>query len=161
MSRSLIDHFLRRAIDWLFRVRAVERYLIAAAFSVIVLVFAVPPLVVVVLERVFEVVPDEYRSAVRLLDAAGAWILAMCGIVILVGLCIVGWRLSSESRSNSRKRVIVVEGRGLRDDDGSPLVTAIPKSIRGQRISLLLDLRNRTDGRVIEPERAIAEIATN
>ncbi len=49
----------------------------------------------------------------------------------------------------------------MRDDDGASLIDAIPSSIPGQRISLLLDLRNRTDGRVIEPERAILEIEAN
>ena len=161
MSRSLIDYFLRIAIDWLFRVRAVERYLIAAALSVIVAIFAGPPLVVLILGLIFEVVPDEYLAVVRVEDDVNLWILSICSVVILVGLCIVGWRLFSESRTNSRRRLIVVEGRGLRDDDGRPLVKAIPNSIPGQRISLLLDLRNRTDGRVIEPERAISEIAAN
>ena len=161
MSRSLIDHFLRRAIDWLFRVRTVERYLIAAAFGVIIAIFAGPPLVVFVLGLIFDAVPDEYLAMVRVVDDVDLWILWICSIVILVGLCIVGWRVFLDSRTNSRRRVIVVEGRGLRDDDGRSLVKAIPKSVPGQRISLLLDLRNRTDGRVIEPEQAISEIAAN
>ena len=161
MFRSLIDHFLRRAIDWLFRVRAVERYLIAASFCVIIAIFAGPPLAVFVLGLIFDAVPDEYLAIVRVVTDVDLWILSICSVVILVGLCIIGWRLVLESRTNSRRRVIVVEGRGLRDDDGRSLVKAIPKSIPGQRIPLLLDLRNRTDGRVIEPERAISEIAAN
>ena len=161
MSRSLIEHFIRRAIDWVFRVSAVERYLIAGAFGVIGVVFGGAPILAVVLRLIFDAVPEEYVAVVRVLDDVDVWILAICGFVIFVALCIVGWRLFLENRSNSRKRVIVVEGRGLRDDDGSPLVEAIPKSITGQRIPVLLDLRNRMDGNVIEPEGAISEIAAN
>ena len=161
MSRSVVEHFIRRAIDWFFRVSAVERWLITSAFGVMVTVFAGPPLVGVVLGLIFESVPDEYLAAVRVVDDVDLWILLICSILILAALGIVGWRLFVEYRSSARKRVIVVEGRGLRDDDGSPLVDAIPKSIPGQRISLLLDLRNRTDGRVIEPEQAILEIEAN
>ena len=159
MYRSLIDHFIRQAIDWFFRVRAVERYLITAAFSVIVTVYSVPPLIGVVLGLIFEAVPEEYLAVVRVVDDVDVRIFSICSIVICVGLSIIGWRLVVEHRSNSRKRVIVVEGRGLRDDDGSPLDQVV--RIPGQRISLLLDLRNRKDGRVIEPELAISEIEAN
>lgn len=158
MFQNLIAHFIRKAIDWFFRVRAVERYLITTAFGVIVAVFGGPPLLGIVLGLIFEVVPEKYLETVRVVDDLKPLILLICGIVILVALGIICWRLFVEYRSNSRKRVIVVEGRGLRDDDGLPLVEVIPKSIPGQRISLLLDLRNRTDGRVIEPEQAISEI---
>lgn len=160
MYRGLIEHFIRNAISWFFRVRAVERWLITTAFGVIVTVFAGPPLVRIVLGLLFEVVPEEYLAPMRVVDDVSLWILLICGIVILTALGIVVWRLFAENRSNSRKRVLVVEGRGLRDDDGSPLVKAIPKSIPGLRIPLFLDLRNRTDGRVIEPEAAISEIET-
>ena len=160
MSRGLIEHFIRNAIDWFFRVSAVERWLITSAFGVIVAVFAGPPLVGIVLGLIFEAVPEEYLTAVRVVNDVDLWILVICGIVILAALSIVVWRLFVENRSNSRKRVLVVEGRGLRDDDGSPLVEAIPKSILGLRIPLVLDLRNNTDGRVIEPEAAISKVET-
>ena len=133
MSRGLIEHFIRNAIDWFFRVSAVERWLITSAFGVIVAVFAGPPLVGIVLGLIFEAVPEEYLTAVRVVNDVDLWILVICGIVILAALSIVVWRLFVENRSNSRKRVLVVEGRGLRDDDGSPLVEAIPKSILAQQ----------------------------
>ena len=160
MSRGLTEHFIRNAIDWFFRVSAVERWLITSAFGVIVAVFAGPPLVGIVLGLIFEAVPEEYLTAVQVVNDVDFWILVLCGVVILAALSIVVWRLFVENRSNSRKRVLVVEGRGLRDDDGSPLVDAIPKSILGLRIPLVLDLRNNTDGRVIEPEAAISKVET-
>lgn len=161
MSQSLVRYFIRRAIDWFFRVSAVERYLITSAFGVIVAVFGGPPFVGMVLRLVFGLVPEEYLSAIQVLNDVEQWILALCSVAIVVALGIIVWRLVSGNRSKERKRVIVVEGRGLRDDDGSPLVDAISQAIPGQRIPLLLDLRNRMDGRVIEPERAVAENEAN
>jgi hypothetical protein len=67
-------------------------------------------------------------------------------------------RFLDERKANSKKRLLVIEARGLRDDDGSPLIEAMPKKIIGQRTEILLDLRNRMDGKVIDPERAINEI---
>ncbi len=161
MSRSLVHHFIRRAIDWFFRVSAVERYLITGAFGVIITVFGGPPFFAIILRLLFDSVPEEYLAAIQAVNDVEQQILIICGGVIGVALCIIVWRLAVEYRSRSRKRVIVVEGRGLRDDDGSPLVDAISQSISGQRIPLLLDLRNRMDGGVIEPERAVAEIVAN
>lgn len=160
MLGRLFENFVRKATDWWFRVRAIERFLITAAFGLLIAIYGGPPLIAVLLHIAFGAIPAEYQSAVQVLDVVDHWILAICSIVILVALGLAVARFNGEAITRSKQRVIVVEGRGLRDDDGSPLVDAIPDDIPGQRIPVLLDLRNRMDGRVIEPERALDEIQT-
>lgn len=159
MLGRLFENFVRKATDWWFRVRAIERFLITAAFGLLVVIYGGPPLFAIMLRVAFGVVPPEYQSAVQALDDVDHWILTICSIVILVALGLAIMRFIGEVRTQTKQRVLVIEGRGLRDDDGSPLVDAISDEIPGQRISVLLDLRNRMDGKVIEPERALDDIA--
>lgn len=94
------------------------------------------------------------------LDIVDGWILGICSIIIFVALILIILRVLREAKNRSKKRVIVIEGRGLRDDDGAPLDQTISGKVDGQIIPVLLDLRNRLDGKVIEPERALEEISS-
>ncbi len=79
------------------------------------------------------------------------------GVGLVVGGCAWCWR---DMRQSSRRRVIVVEVRGLRDSGGSPLAEAVPREVRGQRVPLLLDLRQGVaDGLIVEPKAALEKIA--
>ena len=85
-------------------------------------------------------------------------IAAILGLAQLVSLFIV-WRKFQDTRKKQlRKKVIVIEGRGLRDDDGNPLLDAIPSSIDGHRQSCILDLRQRIDGHIVAPEDVLPKI---
>lgn len=159
MLGRLFENFVRKATDWWFRVRSIERYLITAAFSVMVAVYAGPPLIAILLRVILGAVPPEYQSVVQVIDFVDLWILGICSIVILVALVLVVARFRAEASTRTKKKIIVVEGRGLRDDEGSSLVDSISDDLPGQRIPVLLDLRNRMDGKVIEPERALDDIA--
>jgi hypothetical protein len=89
------------------------------------------------------------------------WCLTGFCVLLMVGSVWWSWRrYSVEQRRLSRKKVFVIEGRGLRDDDGSPLAAAIPKSVHGTPLPYLLDLRQRKDGIIIEPEELLRPIET-
>ena len=76
---------------------------------------------------------------------------ALCAL-LMAGAAGWAWtRYSAEQRRFSRKKVFVIEGRGLRDDDGSPLLAAVPETLPGTRVPYLLDLRQRKDGVLVEP----------
>ena len=75
-------------------------------------------------------------------------------LLIVAGL----WFLVLDRRDQSRKKVIVIETRGLRDTSGTPLLDAVPSSLTGRRISLLINLRQGQDGRISEPEEALRRI---
>lgn len=74
--------------------------------------------------------------------------LIVLGIVFLV----------QDRREESRKRVIAIEVRGLRDTSGQPLSAAIPASIKGRRELLLVNLRQGQDGTILEPATALRHI---
>jgi hypothetical protein len=88
------------------------------------------------------------------------WLVVLTCITIMLLAVFMAWsRFATEQRSMSKKRVIVIEGRGLRDDDGISLLEAVTKDFRGQRIPYLLDLRQRQDGRITEPEELLGKIS--
>lgn len=159
MLTRLFENFVRRATDWWFRVTTIERFLLTSAFTLLVAIYAGMPLIAVLLRLIIGSVPERYLSTQRAIDAVDGWILGICSVVILVALALAIIRFVADAKSRTKKRVIVIEGRGLRDDDGSPLDKAVTDQHEGQVIPVLLDLRNRMDGKVIEPERAIDDIA--
>jgi hypothetical protein len=68
-------------------------------------------------------------------------------------------RYASERQELSKRKVIAIEVRGLRNVPGVPLVDSIPSSIQGRREQLLLDLRQYiSDGTITDPTAALATI---
>lgn len=159
MIKRLFENFVRRATDWWFRVTTIERFLLTSAIGLLAVIYGGVPLIAELLRLIIGSIPEEYLSTQRAIDAVDGWIFSICLVVILVALGLAITRFVADAKSRTKKRVIVIEGRGLRDDDGSPLDKAVAEQHEGQVIPVLLDLRNRTDGNVIEPERAIEEIA--
>lgn len=80
-------------------------------------------------------------------------------ILILIGSIGMIWQQFNDHQSLSRKKVIVLEQRGLRDTSGTPLDQAIPNTIRGRRELILNDIRQRIrDGIVTDPQAALERI---
>jgi len=159
MLKPLFKNFVLKGTDWLFRARSIELIIIRSAFGVLIAIFAGSPLIAIILRFILGAVPEGYLIAQKKIDTVDGWILGICTFVILVALIMLFLRIRGEAKSRSKKRVVVIEGRGLRDDDGSPLDQFISGKVEGQIIPVLLDLRNRLDGKVIEPERALEDIS--
>ena len=81
-------------------------------------------------------------------------VFAVAAVLSLVGLIWTG----RELREQSRKRVIAIEIRGLRDTSGEPLAAAVPRRLAGRREQLLVDLRQGQDGKIIEPKSALRHL---
>jgi len=157
--KRLIEYFLRKAIDWFFRVRSNERFLLSSGFSTLIVVFGGPRLLETILLASLDRVPEGFSRARETLDAFDGWIFMICATVIVAALVSIVVDSFLNAKDRSKKRVIVIEARGLRDDDGSPLHKIPFGKAKGQVIPILLDLRNRLDGKVIKPERALEEIS--
>ena len=71
----------------------------------------------------------------------------------------IGWFLH-EAWRDRRRRVVVVELRGLRDTGGSSLADAVPRLIPGRREALLVDLTQGGDGVIRDPSRGLARVST-
>ncbi len=159
MLKRLIENFVLKATDWWFRVSAIERYLITSGIGLLIAIFGGVPLIAELLRLALGAVPVGYINAQQWLSTADLWILVVASVMVSVGLALAVARFVRDSRLRSKKRVLVIEARGLRDDDGAPLAEEVAKHHQGKIIPSLLDLRNRLDGQVIQPERALNEIS--
>ena len=82
------------------------------------------------------------------------------GLILLIGSFAV-WVCCcvAERRQSKRKKIIVIEARGLRDTAGTPLVEAIPNSLKGYRESVLVDICQQIrDGEVVDPTAALENL---
>jgi len=83
---------------------------------------------------------------------------------VLIGLAVFVagagvWLVFKEAAAEKRKRVFVIELRGLRDWDGPPLSEHVPSALVGTREQITIDLRQRvTDGVIVNPAAALARI---
>lgn len=78
------------------------------------------------------------------------------GLLLVLGVIWEVCRYVAEQKTLARKKVIVIEGRGLRDTSGSPLHSFLPKKLEGRRESILIDIRqNIKNGVITDPEAAL------
>lgn len=159
MLRQHFDNFLSKLIDWFFRVKKIERYLIGTGVTLLIAVFG-SPLIIEVLRFALGVLPEGVVRFEEAFETVHVCILGVALLLIAFGLAFATARFVGEARARSKLRSIVIEARGLRDDDGSPLADTVAKHQKGTVVPVLLDLRNRLDGQVIAPERALNEITS-
>ncbi|TAU83276.1 SAVED domain-containing protein [Rhizobium leguminosarum] len=155
MYRQTADWVLREFVKYLFRPKG---------FEVRVAGLCVPVLVALLGGNwlVKATARDEYSFEIGSTNFIPEWIqwpLVALFVTIFVMCFVVGWRrFTRENELRNRKKVIVIEGRGLREDDGSPLAAAVPSDIVGHRIAVSLDLRQRRDGMIVEAAELLPEV---
>lgn len=151
----MIKYFLRSFIDWLFRRRSP---------GVILIKVGAPLLAIVLVGLTFGVtIPTSQGPFVFSWDSSGSagalsWgVFAAAIFIVLLGAFLIILNI----RQESRKKVIVIEARGLRDWQGQPLTSAVPFSIVGRREQVIVDLRQGVvDGQIISPDAAIRRLAS-
>ena len=148
------NHFIRSFTDWLFRPRHPAVYLVRGAIALLFLLIA---------GWAFSVsIPTQYGSfSIRFDSEGGTPALVSYSLLLLaIGLFVFAfvWHRTDQKRI-LRKKVIVVEARGLRDTGGTPLHEALPEKLEGHRDPVLLDLRqNVKDGVIIDPSAALDKL---
>ena len=93
-------------------------------------------------------------------DSASSTPILLVYAVCVVGLFLIFFglgrevvRYKAERQRLDRKKIVVVEARGLRDVGGSSLLAAIPASMEGYREHVLVDMRQGIkDGEIVAPE---------
>lgn len=158
MLRRHLDNFLAKLIDWWFRVTTIERFLIKTGAGLLIATFGGVPLILEFLRFALGTLPEGVVRIEAALENIDVLIFGVASLLILVGLVLATARFLGEARARSKLRNIVIEARGLRDDNGNPLADTVAKHRKGTVVPVLLDLRNRLDGHVIAPERAVNEI---
>ncbi len=151
---SLCRHFSRSLIDWVFRRRSLGLLVLRFGLGCIVLAGAGWALDVSIPFRGGQV-DISFNSA----GGTPTWLAYAVGILGSV-LTVFGLVLcKAEQKRFSRKKVVVVETRGLRDIGGTSLIEAIPASLEGYRDHILIDMRQRIkDGEIVEPEAALDDL---
>lgn len=139
------------AVDWLFRVKNPGSISIKAGVAIIIALVGGWALS-------FDV-PTENGNARFSFGGSSlipqyVMIIALIMAVVLIGFGIVYY--FRERNELSRRKVLVIEGRGLRDFIGNPLSEAIPKKIKGRRETIPLEFREfGRDGMILDPEHAM------
>ncbi|EOE0854154.1 SAVED domain-containing protein [Klebsiella oxytoca] len=151
----MIKYFLRSLTDWLFRRRSPGVIIIKAGVSLLVVILA---------GLAFRVtIPTSLGPFTFSWDSSGgAGVLGWCvfiiaSLIVLFGAFLIIFNICQESR----RRVIVIEARGLRDWRGEPLASAVPSTIAGRREQVIVDLRQGiVDGQIVSPDAAIRHLAS-
>ncbi|QIK39391.1 hypothetical protein [Pontivivens nitratireducens] len=160
MLRRHFDNFLTKLIDWWFRVTTIERFLIGTGVGLLIAIFGGVPLILEFLRFVLGALPEGVVRFETALETIDVLIFGVALLLIAAGLAFATVSFVGEARARSKLRNMVIEARGLRDDDGNPLADKVAKHQKGTVVPVLLDLRNRLDGLVIAPERALQEITS-
>ena len=146
-----------RISEWMTRERPIERKLLGAGFLCLATAGAGSGWTVetTILGRQVKFSP--FPQMPEILN----WVLVVVGsTAILAGILIGVWRYFHDRADHDSKAVLVIEQRGLRDTTDTPLAGAVPRSIKGRRQPLVVDIRDRIkDGVVTDPETALDRVS--
>ncbi|WP_439548873.1 SAVED domain-containing protein [Falsiroseomonas sp.] len=152
---NLLSYFVRSFIDWVFRRRSVGVTLIKLGLPLfgLVLLGLTIGVTIPTANGPFAFSWDTSSGG----SAALSWgVFLIATLVVLLGVALI----ARDIRLESRKKVVVIEARGLRDWRGEPLEKAVPTSIKGQREQVMLDVRQGiVDGQIVSPDVAMRRLS--
>lgn len=147
------DHFLTSLIDFIFRRRTPGIKLIGWGVAVVLAALSGFAFTVVI--------PLERGPAKFTFDSGASTPALILSLLLMLGLllivCGLAW-IAYDLRRETRRQVLAVELRGLRDTGGQPLAAAVPKSLLGRRVPLLVNIRQGADGQLRDPDDALTKL---
>lgn len=150
----MFNFFWRSLIEYVFRRRSVGASLIKTGLAIYIVILANLAIRIVI--------PTQNGPFFFSFDTTGgaaalSWgIFGVATAVIVLGAVLV----VRDFRRENRKRVVVIEARGLRDWQGEPLEDAVPVSVVGRRDPFTIDVRQGLiDGQIVKPERALQRLS--
>lgn len=150
--KTLLLHFFYRFIDWVFRLKTIPDRLMRAGAALIGVSFGGWFVFGVELSGIRNI----QHLSLSLNDAPEllTYITFFLGCVSFVfGLCL---SIRDHYIDTVKRKVIVIEQRGLRASAGSPLVSSL-KKYKGRKDPISMDIRNK-DGEVENPKMALSEV---
>lgn len=159
MIWGTLDHIIRSATDWLFRRRSPWMLLIRIGAGLLAISVAGG----LALSIKFPLAGEPFDLSIDTSAGTPAIITysvaGLGGILVLVALALEVRRGRAEEAMLARKRVLVIEERGLRDTTDTPLINAVPAVLQGRRDGILVNLRQgAADGRIVSPDVALEHI---
>ncbi|MGG7519073.1 SAVED domain-containing protein [Allorhizobium undicola] len=158
---ELVRHAIITLIDWIFRRRSPALQVMRIGLSCLAIALGVTWALDISIplgggEITFNVNAGEGTPG---LVVSGVALLG--GLLILVGLIWEIVRYNAEQQQLSRKKVIVIEARGLRDGVGLALADAVPTNVEGRRDAVIVDLRQGVvDGHIVSPQAAVDKLVS-
>jgi hypothetical protein len=155
---QFFQRIAEKVVDWVTRERHIEwKFLVGGTLCITTAVGK--GLAISLATKVFG--HDVTLSALPSLPEVLQWLLIIVGAPLMACGAFLGTIRYFHHRSdNDRRRVFVIEQRGLRDTTDTPLINAIPGALVGRRESILIDIRERIkDGEVTHPEKALERVA--
>jgi len=156
--KIIFQHFIIKYIDWKFRKRSPFLIVFTASAFLLGALVGIGGLFGKISYQgyVFQISQSDTAAAsvinflIVLLTAA----LGLSLIVLIIEFAI-------ERISASKRKHFVIEGRGLRDDDGLSLSKSIGTTLffKSRIVPYTLDLRQGADGKIKEPELLIPKIS--
>lgn len=153
---ELLKYAFKKFIDYWTRIPTTPRVLLMSA----------PPIAVASLGLQFTINLQSGDNSVSFSSGdvgannIAAWGLTLAAILFAIGII---WAIVDQitaHRRDSRHTTIVIESRGLRDENGASLAAAVRKAVRGNVEEMVLDLRRfMRDGHVIDAQGAANEIS--
>ena len=155
----LLKHFLRSLIDWVFRRRSPALLMVRSGIVCLAIVFG-PGWVLDVSFSFQDSRIDVGFDSTGGTPSMFVWASGFLGLTLIcVGCAWEYFRYRAKQHRLTRKKIVVVEARGLRDASGTPLIEALPPRFEGQREQVLVDLRQRVkDGEVVAPEAVLENL---
>lgn len=152
----MINYFLRSLIEWVFRKRSAGLTLVRIGVPLFGLVL--------VGLTVGVTIPTSRGNFILSWDSSGSsdalsWgVLVIAILIVFFGMYLIVRDICRENR----KKVIVIEARGLRDYQGQPLATSVPSSVLGRREQVIIDLRKggMVDGTILSPDAVIRRLVS-
>lgn len=156
-----IGYVFKKAVDFIFRRRTVWSHFLRVGLILVAVSVGAGFLLDIK-------VVDGTRQLSLAFDTAGGTPAIMTAIAFSLGIIMIllgagggVYDHRCEARANGRKKVIVVEQRGLKVTPDAPLDKAVPCSIKGGRISILHDLRQRVaNDYIVDPQTAFDKVIT-
>lgn len=158
---DLIKHFLKRLIDWRFRRRSPAIFVMGTGLTCLTVSLAVSFTFDIALPLHDGILSFSFNTGEGTPGLLIYSVAILGGVLIVVGLAWEIVRYFSEQRRLSRRKVIVIEARGLRDGVGIALADALPEDIEGNRDPVIIDLRQGIiDGHIVSPQTAVDRLVS-
>ena len=148
--RDILKHFAKQYITWRFR----QRPLFLITFSISGAVLAANlSLRVVAGTLIYKDITFKLTQETSIPVQDAVTVVSL--LIFLLSFTMLLIQSNQELAKKATQKVLVIEGRGLRNDDGMSLAANLSKVYPQLRIPLLLDLRQGRDGKIDNPEALI------
>lgn len=156
---DLLRHALRAFIDWIFRRRSPALQVMRTGLACLTIALSVSWALDVSVPIEGGTFAFNINTGEGTPSLVVGGVAAFGALLIVIGLVWEVIRYRADQHRLSRKKIIVIEARGLRDGIGKALADAIPSNLEGHREPMILDLRQGVvDGKIVSPEAAVDKL---